>query len=40
MKYYNFFTASLIFFITLVSCSKDKENTIIENNLSMRLMNQ
>ena len=37
MKYYNFFTASLIFFITLVSCSKDKENTIIENNLSMRV---
>ena len=37
MKYYNFFIASLIFFITLVSCSKDKENTIIENNLSMRV---
>lgn len=37
MKYYNFFTASLIFFITLVSCSKDKENKIIENNLSMKL---
>ena len=35
MKYYNFFIANLIFFITLVSCSKDKENTIIENNLSM-----
>ena len=35
MKYYNFFIASLIFFITLVSCSKDKENTIIENNSSM-----
>jgi len=35
MKYYNFFIASLIFFITLVSCSKDKESTIIENNLSV-----
>ena len=35
MKYYNFFIASLIFFITLVSCSKYKENTIIENNSSM-----
>ena len=35
MKYYNFFIASFIFFITLVSCSKDKENTIIENNSSM-----
>jgi len=35
MKYYNFFIASLIFFITLVSCSKDKESTIIENNLSI-----
>ena len=33
MKYYNFFIASLIFFITSVSCSKDKESTIIENNL-------
>ena len=30
MKYYNFFIASSIFFITLVSCSKDKENTIID----------
>ena len=37
MKYYNFFIASLIFFITLVSCSKNKENTIIENNSSMRV---
>jgi len=35
MQYYNFFIASLIFFITLVSCSKDKESTIIENNLSV-----
>ena len=35
MKYYNFFIASLIFFITLVSCSKDKESTTIENNLSI-----
>jgi len=35
MKCYNFFIASLIFFITLVSCSKDKESTIIENNLSV-----
>ncbi len=35
MKYYNFFIASLIFFIPLVSCSKDKESTIIENNLSV-----
>ena len=35
MKYYNFFIASLIFFIALVSCSKDKESTIIENNLSI-----
>ncbi len=35
MKYYNFFIASLIFFINLVSCSKDKESTIIENNLSI-----
>ena len=35
MRYYNFFIASFIFFITLVSCSKDKENTIIENNSSM-----
>ena len=35
MKYYNFFIASLIFFITLVSCSKNKESTIIENNLSI-----
>ena len=35
MKYYNFFIASFIFFITLVSCSKDKENTIIENSSSM-----
>ncbi|MDA1363227.1 MAG: hypothetical protein O3A79_00565 [Candidatus Marinimicrobia bacterium] len=35
MKYYSFFIASLIFFITLVSCSKDKENTMIENNLSI-----
>ena len=37
MKYYNFFIASLIFFITLVSCSKDKESTIIENNLSINV---
>jgi len=37
MKYYNFFIASLIFFITLVSCSKDKENTIVENKSSMRV---
>jgi len=35
MKYYNFFIASLIFFITLVSCSKNKESIIIENNLSI-----
>ena len=35
MKYYNFFIASLIFFNTLVSCSNDKESTIIENNLSI-----
>jgi len=35
MKYYSFFIASLIFFITLLSCSKDKENTMIENNLSI-----
>jgi len=35
MKYYSFFIAGLIFFITLVSCSKDKENTMIENNLSI-----
>ena len=35
MKYYNFFISSLIFFITLVSCSKDKESTITENNLSV-----
>jgi hypothetical protein len=35
MKYYNFFIASLIFFIPLISCSKDKESTIIENNLSV-----
>jgi len=35
MKYYNFFIASLIFSIPLVSCSKDKESTIIENNLSV-----
>ena len=35
MKYYNFFIASLIFFITLVSCTKNKESTIIENNLSI-----
>jgi hypothetical protein len=33
MKYHNFFISSLIFFITLVSCSKDKESTILENNL-------
>ena len=37
MKYYNFFIAILIFFITLVSCSKNKESTIIENNLSMKV---
>lgn len=37
MKYYNFFIASLIFFITLVSCSKDKESTITENNLSINV---
>ena len=37
MKYYNFFIASLIFFITLVSCSKDKEKTIVENKSSMRV---
>ena len=37
MKYYNFFIASLIFFITLVSCSKNKESTIIENNLSISI---
>ena len=35
MKYYNFLIASLIFFLTLVSCSKNKESTIIENNLSI-----
>jgi len=35
VKYYNFFIASLIFFNTLVSCSNDKESTIIENNLSI-----
>ena len=35
MKYYNFFIASLIFFITLVSCSKNKESTITEDNLSI-----
>ena len=35
MKYYNFFIISLIFFTTLVSCSKNKESTIIENNLSI-----
>tara|TARA_B100000927_G_scaffold172787_1_gene139296 strand:+ start:2299 stop:3492 length:1194 start_codon:yes stop_codon:yes gene_type:complete len=34
MKYYNFFVVNLIFFITIVSCSKDKESTSIENNLS------
>ena len=33
MKYHNFFISSLIFFITLVSCSKEKESTILENNL-------
>ena len=37
MKYYNFFIAILIFFITLSSCSKNKESTIIENNLSIRV---
>ena len=37
MKYYNFFIAILIFFITLASCSKNKESTIIENNLSIRV---
>jgi hypothetical protein len=35
MKYYNFLIVSLIFFITLISCSKNKERTIIENNLSI-----
>ena len=34
MKYYNFFVVNLIFFITIVSCSKDKESTSIDNNLS------
>jgi len=40
MKYYNFFIASLIFFITLVSCSKDKENTIIENSVNESIIDE